>query len=515
VIRAVRGLFRSRAAPGDQAPPGADPSRSSPDGPLTALARLEGGWLGRTELVGAIANESRTPAGRDHLLAQIKALSGREWVRLDGSLRAQQWIRPAQPFDDGGHPASVALASMAADGRVRERAIRRLATGGPVAGAALALRTADWVPVVAEVARDAIPRLAAADPATAAEAVPVLLALEGRRRASRLAADILALARTSPGHRAALLASPDRTVRRRLAADAQVIAACEDAELDRLTRDPDAQVAGQAAVAAAVRAAGAGDEARLLALLHGPFRARVAALDALGSGPRAVELASPLLFVSSPRVRGAAQGVLRRSGLDPAGPYRERALQGRWAVVAVEELGVLLGVAAVPALAEAASSDSPAMRLGAIRGARFLPDADRVELLSSLLRDPTPEVARAAGRQLRRVARMLDGAELRNMLRGQPHERRVAATLLRRRTTPERVWADIASVELGDDRERSTAVGDLASWLRRGAASARWDDLESRAAMAAALARVEPQLPHGLATAMRFNLGLRSVDLGA
>jgi hypothetical protein len=107
------------------------------------------------------------PPAAARMQAQLAELSGREWLRLDGSARQTYlgqapldwvagWPERLSTADDGG--VTAVAASMCRDGRVREAAVAALArTPGPVAAAALAVRAADWVPQVRSVPQRGMP----------------------------------------------------------------------------------------------------------------------------------------------------------------------------------------------------------------------------------------------------------------------------------------------------------------------------------------------------------------------
>ena len=113
------------------------------------------------------------------VMTRLAALDGRGWLRLDESARRAYWDqwpmgqaagwpsrlaywgrsllgqaagwRSRLAGDDSG--LAAVAGSMCRDGRVREAAVAVLArTPGPVAAAALAVRTADWVPQVSSAA---------------------------------------------------------------------------------------------------------------------------------------------------------------------------------------------------------------------------------------------------------------------------------------------------------------------------------------------------------------------------
>ena len=133
------------------------------------------------------------------VMTRLAALDGRGWLRLDESARRAYWGRlpmgqaaswPSRLAADDSGMAAVA-GSMCRDGRVREAAVAVLArTPGSVAAAALAVRTADWVPQVSSAAvAAALGRTEAED---AAVIVPIMLALRERLRGRQTADRYLA-----------------------------------------------------------------------------------------------------------------------------------------------------------------------------------------------------------------------------------------------------------------------------------------------------------------------------------
>lgn len=126
---------------------------------------------------------------------------------LDRGARARG--APTVPLRPGGtDPLRLLLASLDRDGHVRQAAVEALTgVGGPLAAAALALRTVDWVPAVRERAVAALPARTAPDEVAAA--LRLLLRLGGRRRADGQPA----------GYRAVLAEPRYRRAVRALAAD--------------------------------------------------------------------------------------------------------------------------------------------------------------------------------------------------------------------------------------------------------------------------------------------------------
>ena len=113
-------------------------------------------------LTGAVAGADPVAAAR--VLDQVGELSGPGWLRLDELARRVYWRQ--SPFDAvsdwrpllaAGDVLAGIAASMCRDGRVREEAVNLLAgLRAPAAAAALAVRTADWVPEVSAAAWSAV-----------------------------------------------------------------------------------------------------------------------------------------------------------------------------------------------------------------------------------------------------------------------------------------------------------------------------------------------------------------------
>ena len=147
----------------------------------------------------AEAVNDANPDTAERVMTRLAGLDGRGWLRLDESARRAYWgqwplgqvtgWRLQLAGDDSG--LAAVAGSMWRDGRVREAAVAMLArTPGPVAGAALAVRTADWVPQVSSAAvAAALGRTGVED---AAVIVPIMLALRERRRGRQTADRYLA-----------------------------------------------------------------------------------------------------------------------------------------------------------------------------------------------------------------------------------------------------------------------------------------------------------------------------------
>jgi hypothetical protein len=156
------------------------------------------GHTTETDLLGALLL-SAVRADADVLPSAERLLADAEprlWLSLDRSIRrawdrAPDWSATvAGRLEDrtDATPLELVLAACHPDGRVREVAVGRLAElrhqlGPPV----LALRAADWVPEVRDLARRACERLLGTGRGTAALA-PVARALRDRRDGGWLAA---------------------------------------------------------------------------------------------------------------------------------------------------------------------------------------------------------------------------------------------------------------------------------------------------------------------------------------
>jgi len=159
------------------------------------------------ELTGALADAvtDPDPARTALVMARPAGLSGPGWLRLDELARRPyagqsplDKVAGWRPVLASGHaPAGAVAASMCRDGRVREAAVAALArTPGPVAAAALAVRTADWVPEISSAASAAL--AGRTGPGDAAAIIAVLPALRHRRRGRQAAARYLANVAAGP-----------------------------------------------------------------------------------------------------------------------------------------------------------------------------------------------------------------------------------------------------------------------------------------------------------------------------
>lgn len=278
--------------------------------------------------------------------------------------------------------------------------------------------------------------------------------------------------------------------------------------------DPDTVVATSAGGAAVARAREVGDRDALARLLGGRAVVRRAVLEALAPGAEAVEVAESHLFDRSPLVRGAAQGVVRRAGGDPAGEYRRSIEAGVRVAIAVFELGYVGGPGDMPTVVKALGSPDTAVRRAAIHAASRRAGPELPSLLIPLLDDPSAGVVRAAERRLRPIVKSIDRSIFDGLLVSpEPHVRRAAFRLLRRHSPHARLEANFLGLADPEERLRRDANMDLKSWLHRGAASAPRADLSTRLKLDRALTRIESSIDGNVVAMIRFHAGLRDDDL--
>ena len=402
------------------------------------------------------------------------------------------------------------------DGRVRESAVRQLGSeSDPLAGPFLALRTTDWVAEVARVAvsvlRDRLPN----EPALLIASAPLVFAVADRRRRSDIDQIVLEIAAANPDVRTALSKADAQTRRRLISHEPILVASTLDELVAIAISDPDIVVASAAGVAAVSRITeGRASGERLNQLLAGPALVRCAVLDALPAGEHTRDLAERRLFDRSPSVRGAAQQAHARCGGEPSTVYRAALAALEHVPIALLELAHVGSPEDHEDVLAALESPDPRARRAAVNAARWIAGDRLSDLIVPVLWDPSPGVTRAAVKRLRGIAKRLDRRALDDLVAAAgSHNRRAGYRLLRRRTAPDRVEADLLGLADEDDANRRDALGDLMSWLHRGAASAPRADLNARRRLSQLLDAVEEQLlPHD-AERIRFHAALRASDL--
>jgi hypothetical protein len=350
---------------------------------------------------------------------------------------------------------------------------------------------------------------------TAAFAAPLLFALESRIRAATTTDVILDAVAADPRLQRRLLTSTDARTRRRALELALAGGALASEELVSLALDDaDTVVATRAGSAAVARARAAGDRDALARLLGGRAAVRRAVLEALAPDAEAVELAESYRFDHSPLVRGAAQSLVRRAGGSPASEYRRSIEAGERVAIAVFELGYVGDPGDMTVIVHSLSSPDPAVRRAAVHASSRRAGPELPSLLIPMLDDPSAGVVRAAERRLRPFVKSIDRSVIDGLLASsEPHVRRAAFRLLRRRSPHERLEANFKGLADPEERQRRDAEIDLKSWLHRGAASAPRADLETRICLDLALIRVEGSLGRSIVERIRFHAGLRPQDL--
>ncbi|MDD1061222.1 hypothetical protein NMG29_23905 [Streptomyces cocklensis] len=332
--------------------------------------------------------------------AALTAAPPRLLLLLD---RAARTAGPdARDVPAAGHDVlALLLRSFAPDGHVRQAAVEGLACcGGPAAGAALALRSADWVDAVRARATAAL--LVRSAPEEVAAAVRVLLRLAGRSRTGALLADYRALLCRSPHRRAVrvLVADSDRAARRFGVALALELGEYARGDLLRTAlRDRD-QVCRTLCAQRLLDLEP--DQAGRL-LLAGDAAVRELAVAALPADVPATRLVVPLADRAR-MVRATARWQLYGRGEPPSAVYRRQlGRAGRTTPVRLlaglaAGLGECGDAADVPALMRLLDHRRPAppmVRRAAVKAVgRLAPQEDLVGLLGPLAMDPDPGAAR-------------------------------------------------------------------------------------------------------------------------
>lgn len=433
------------------------------------------------------------------VMARLAGLSGPGWLRLDEAAR-----RPfcgQSPLDEvadwrpflaaSAATAGLVAASMCRDGRVREAAVIVLArVPGPVAAAALAVRSADWVPEIGSAALTAMS--ARSGPEEAAAIVPVLLALRQRRRGRQAAAGYLARLANGPAATLeALAGARDRACRLwALEALAQRGLLTVDVLTARAMRDPDPVVALWCArrLAAPSGQLQAGAGARLLGSARAGVRAFATGHLADDQLPR--QVLQGLLLDRSGAVRSMARWRWKQQWAGPGRVYRAALARGG---AAREVTAALRGLdedhdGSLPAAAVLfLNHPSPAVRCAAAQAVgRHGSVGDILEHLVPLLLDRSAKVAATALRHVRghampsSVLASLDAG-------GTVRSRRIALSIRQHLGTWDRVHADLAAINGPDPDLSRAARTDLLAWLQHGAATSYGRPAPSRAAEIAGL----------------------------
>jgi hypothetical protein len=424
------GMFRRLARRPVPAPPTASaPSAPNPnaetDAPaarLSASPPASAAWLAAWLATMDHAEEDSAAAGLLKTVAFVPPLV----LRLEQTVRHVSYYRSGEMYtrlerireqiaqDPAAGPEVIALASLHADGRTRERAVRQIALSPPpVLVPFLVLRTADFVPQVREAARGALANVLFADPGRSLEAAAAMAAVLARRERSGFAlAQVRAGLAASPTARIEqLLGRADLAVPvRRLAAEhaARVppatLVRLAAAESDPWTRDRLAE--------AAVREAlwtGRHEFIRTLTHSRSPDVRAIALAGLLRSGLPGE--AAGFLDDPSPLVRASARFAARKAGIDVLARYRELATGDTatpGAVLGLAEEATRTRAGDIVALIEPRlAHPAPRMRASAVTALQLL-DAATLERVAPLLADRSSPVVRAAASAVQDRAHRVD-----------------------------------------------------------------------------------------------------------
>jgi hypothetical protein len=480
----------------------------------------------------AEAVKDANPDTAARVMTRLAGLDGRGWLRLDESARRTYWgqwplgqvtgwwlrlgrvtgWRLQLAGDDNG--LAAVAGSMWRDGRVREVAVAMLARmPGPVAAAALAVRTADWVPQVSSAAvAAALSRTGVQD---AAVIVPIMLALRERLRGRPAADRYLAALAEGPAETLAKLGQSGERSARLWALETRAGRGLLGAgELEaRAMRDRDPVVAvwcaRQLTAPSGQLPAGAGP--RLL----GSARAAVRAFAAghLADDLFPAEVLRALLADRSGPVRSVARWRWTQRGEDPGPVYREllAAPLPRQVAAALEGLDEVgdgcLPTVAVPFLAH----PSPRVRYAAVHAVgRHSEPADIPARLAQVLRDESGKVVTAALRYLRGYP--LPPGVLAELDMADTSRSRRTALAIRQGMGPwDRVQADLTAINGPDLDLAETGRTDLLAWLQHDAATTYGRPSPSQAAQIAALLSAST-LSGGQRGAVAFAAGIRTPD---
>lgn len=396
----------------------------------------------------------------DAAMAEAEAILAtadpRFWVALENARDWLYWESDGPvsgPVASDSLPALLVKALMA-DGRVREPAVRLLAEAQ--SGAALpvlGLRAADWVPIVRDVARQAILRRLEGDPDGAALAAlaPMAFLVAGRQQGRWLVDEVTRRLRAAAGGPVVsqLLAAPDTELRR---AAYQVLTDAGELTLEQAVlaavRDRDIVIRSRSAAYAARLAVETGSLTaahRLLASRTPLVRAEaLQALNRLGD----LDAVRSALVDRSSLVRGTARFYLRPHGVDFSEVYRLRLGEGGGEVTP----GTVAGLVEVGSAEDTelfwslVGHPRPRVRVEALRGLQaFAPAIDGDDLLALVVDDPSAAVARQAEAVIAARDVVLDTDRLLDLLdSAQPVPVRLAAhRLLAARDTAWRLAVDV------------------------------------------------------------------------
>ncbi|MFD7263017.1 HEAT repeat domain-containing protein [Streptomyces sp. NPDC059874] len=328
-----------------------------------------------------------------------------------------------------GRGSDIALRLCHRDGRIRAAALNAPNPPLPL----VAIRCTDWVPAVRALARPALTRALAADPAGTLRLLTPLVMRLGRREQGVWVLELFSAVlrgEEAGGVLAELRDSADLPTRRfaaRLTLEDGRFDVRELAARARTEQDAVASSIWTDAALAAMAADGP-DDAAVDDLLAGHLpMVRAAGVTALRGAGRAAE-AVEYLADRSGQVRACARWLVRQDGGDPHARYRalveDPARVTPYAVTGFAECGRREDAPLLRALLE---HPAGGVRAAAVGGLRLL-DVTDLALLRPLLDDPSPAVAREASLSLCSSAGQLPADWLlARMAPGRPAHLRLAA----------------------------------------------------------------------------------------
>ncbi|MER7790467.1 hypothetical protein [Streptomyces sp. NPDC097640] len=488
--------------------------------PLERFRTILSGLSDRTErslddLITALTHLDATGDAAD-ATAALRMLGERPGVvlRLDWQVRRSwqhaEWSHSARPGatappapPEYDRPLALAFACSHHDGRVRERAVRRIVERpSPELMPFLVLRTGDWVRQVRERARAGLTDLLQRDPARyVPAAAPTALLADRRRRGDFARRQVLAALLSAPGTALleGLLASPLREQRRFAL---EVAGAAGRLPLRALVSvaegDTDVRVRARAAEVAAREAVWT-DRAdllrRLAAARHREVRAT--ALTGLIRAGHAEEVTGALDDPAG-LVRAVARDAARRTGVEPLTHYRAAVRGPQPPTGALDGLAETGSDADAPLLLPLLDHPQAPVRAHALRALRIL-DAVPTDRVVPLLRDPSARVIRVAVATLRpRAARLPRGLAASLLTDPRAAVRKAGYQLLSEPDPVARLLTVLPSALDPDPRLSARAVAEVTTLARglRPTPEQRADLLARTEASAAALPHRTLQLLH-------------------
>lgn len=446
------------------------------------------------------------------MTAVLDMANAQDWLAFDLAVRRLWTLPPTDWLQAGGaapDEPSLAIALCHPNGRIRQAA---LASPGATALLPLvAVRCADWVTAVREVARTALRgALPGAAPEVLAAVAAVVLRVAERRHGG-FARELLEELLRDGAIADALLSSEDRAARRLGYRIAVEQGRFSPADLARIAaKDHDIVVQDLCADAALVRTRDSGELGEVLRLLLDTRQARVraagvTALNRTGD----TERSTTFLADRSGLVRACARWVLRQHDVEPLPHYRTLCASPGLSPGAVAGLGECGSAADAELLWPLLTHPLGAVRARAVWALRTL-DAVEPERLMPLLDDPSAAVVRETSIALMPSATRLPEEWLRRHLEADRPGcvRGAAVRLLSSHSTAAQLRCFLTLLHDADPGLRARARAALHNWGPPDAPTVYTALPEAeRAHINALLTRAEPFLGPTLLHTLRWYLG--------